>query len=181
LNDDRHVSFLLPVDSFQELIFGAGDSLEDHLQRGDLLACQIRLPDASTMMTISIVTIECKYSSGVFPASFVPSAINQAKETTSRVKRLAEAGLATAAERLAFLNLVSFGMRLNASGRQQPLDIDEQVLSCILAGRYVIAQPAAEAVLVSTECGITSPDLKVDSLGWWIRLCPGHWPLNVGP
>jgi DNA phosphorothioation-dependent restriction protein DptH len=175
-NDQDHVGFLLPVDSFQELISGMGDEHDGtSFRRADLLACQIYVPPNGGEVRFAFVGVECKYSSQLYPASHVEDALVQARETMRRVRSLAEQGRTGSVERLALLNLVTYGLRITASPDREE-SLDRKILSSILRGHYEIAQPEQDAILISTECALPRAQIETESCGWWVRICPGHWP-----
>lgn len=176
-NTSAAASFVIPVDSFEELISGTGNSKDESFRRADLLAIQIYLPPDDENIKLSIVAVECKYrSEGEFPPAEAVKAIEQAKETAKRVRCLAESALVRAAELIAFAQLVNFGLRIS-SGEGEPFkERDSRVINAIMHRRFKIAQPARDAVLVTNEGGLPASTLLDEPFGYWVRLAPNEWP-----
>jgi hypothetical protein len=179
-NDD--CGFLLPVDSFRELLGSHLEQPGSSKQRADLLAVNLSIDPARDRMQISYCSIECKYSQNIVSAETVSSAFGQARATYLRFHALAEiARLPSGApERLALAALIGFGLRLSKN-KSAPSDLLEQrVLDYLLMGKFEVRAARADSVVVVTDADGTSSEIVKRSEGWLLRLCTGHWPeINV--
>jgi DNA phosphorothioation-dependent restriction protein DptH len=178
LNDKNHFGFLLPVDSFSDLLGGSMDDMEDS-RRGDLVAVQGGYDEDSRILTLSFIGIECKYSSKIYPSDQVDSALMQAEKSFGRIDELARSARSFNAmpERLALAKLIEFGLRILSVSN----DADDwvfrqsQIMAAIFSGRIIIQRPAVSALLFTTECDFDSAKFH-NRLGRWVRLSPNHWP-----
>lgn len=183
------VGFLLPVDSFREILEGRvpapgeGHQGERH-RRADLLAVIARLPVQQTApLLIQAVAVECKFASGTFPDVQVQPALEQAAATTEQFRRLCNIAATDAGipERMAFLQLLRFGMRVTGSQAER-VGLDQRiaertVYELVLRGQFEFRSPNARAVLVSTEMGLPGPaEVNRRSIGLWLRLNQTSWP-----
>ncbi len=175
--DALSAGFLLPVDSFHDLLGTALDEAVESHRRADLVAIQIVLPRDEGRMQVRFAAIECKYSSGTYKENFVPQALEQATQTYERLATLfAEARMEDGLpERLAVANLLGFGLRLIATNDEPFATLECRVLSHIANGTFDVHPPKSKAILVSTECSLSSSEIRKRN-GWWIRLGTGHWP-----
>jgi DNA phosphorothioation-dependent restriction protein DptH len=183
------VGFLLPVDSFRDILeggpasFGQRDGNEGH-RRADLLAVVLQLPNVlGETLVIQAASIECKFTSGTFPDVHVQPALEQARATTEQVRRLCKAAQSESGmpERLALLQLIRFGLRItgNHEGSDGPdhLLIEQLVYESLLRGEFEFRTAKAGAILVSTELSLPgSAELNRSNAGIWIRLNKHHWP-----
>lgn len=177
--DQDRRGFLIPVDSFKDLL---GDYLEEpgtqKNQRADLLAVQIVVEPSKKVLKISFCAVECKYSSGTLTNDAAEAAFTQAQRTYERLLALAEVAKTASSgmpERLAFVALIGFGLRLSSEDNEASRIQEYLILDLILKGRFELAPPQATGVVVSTECSVTEATL-IRRRGWWVRLGPGHWP-----
>ena len=171
LNDDSHIGILLPVDPFGSFLEGL-----DTKKRADLLAIQLGLSEEAKL-NISFCSVECKYVSGKFGEADVKRALQQANETYNSVAGLVLRGNDSEGilERLALLNLIAFGLRLNAEGTDEWMEKEQKVLSALIQGNIRLVESQVRSLLVTSECGMDKAELRKRD-GWWIRLAPGHWP-----
>ena len=175
-NDPCSVSFMLPVDSFEEVFksLGAADSESD--QRTDLLAVQLGINSDERHVSIAFLGIEAKYVSSTLGIDRAHGAMKQAKETVARITELANRGRKHGLERQAFLRLVSHGLRLSAPSRDRNVEVDSLILGAILRGDYQVVEAAPNTFVVSSEIGYSGKATIEMTPAAWIRLSPGHWP-----
>jgi hypothetical protein len=184
---ETHVSFLLPVDSFRDLLEEApagGADVDAKPRRADLLAVLLTLPHANdNRLRIRGVAVESKFVSGIYAEQDATTALGQANLTAQRFQRLCNAAVKdeNAPEKLALLQLLKFGLRLAAVAATrlgQQCYIQEQVIySCVLSGRIDYDATGSAALLVSTEMGFhgdAEATRRADGL--WIRLNRENWP-----
>jgi len=178
-SSQRSRGFILPVDSFREIL-GAGLDVESveglDARRADLIAFRLSLNNDDHLF-ISFSAIECKYSSYSFSEEGAQSALEQAQRTYDRLLYLAELARSTSGipERLALLHLISFGLRLNCAADDAGLAIDQLIIQKLIDGDYSIREPLSPAAVFITECLGKAPSWKKTS-GLEVRVCPGHWP-----
>lgn len=176
-NSGRNRGFLLPVDSFKQIL---GDGLDttdyQDSRRADLVACQLCL-DPTGRLKIYFAAVECKYSSGRLGDENASAALEQAGRTYDRLTALAEAAKHPSGipERLVLLSLLSFGLRLRAPSDDDGLLLEHKMFQRILDGQFDIGAPVATRIAVITECGGQSASF-VRKSGIVIYLSPGHWP-----
>lgn len=176
-NTGRNRGFLLPVDSFKQIL---GDGLDatdyQDSRRADLVACQLCL-EATGRLKIYFAVIECKYSSSRLGQEKVDAALEQAGRTYERVTALAEAAKHPSGipERLALLSLLSFGLRLGAPPENNGLLLEHEMFQRILDGQFDLCAPASTNVAVITECGGQSASF-VRRNGIVVYLSPKNWP-----
>lgn len=195
----RSVGFLLPVDSFRDILeggvasFGQRDEAERH-RRADLLAFVLRLPNTpDEKLVIQTASVECKFTSGTFPDNNVQPALEQARATTEKVRRLCNAAQEQSGipERLALLQLMRFGLRITGTHEQgddsDRLQIERLIYECVLRGEFEYRAARASAVLVSTELSLPgAAEFTRTNTGLWIRLNQHNWPgvaetASIGP
>lgn len=176
-SSDEAASFLVPIDSFEEMISGMGDGDGESFRRADLVAVQIRAPLSSNTVTFSIVAVECKYwSDSEYPTTLAREAITQARETAKRARCLAEAALKRAPELIAFAHFVNFGLRITAGEGEPFKERDARIMRALMQRRFKIAQPVRDAVLVTSEGGLPASRIELNPMGCWVRLSPNEWP-----
>ena len=173
-------TILLPVDCFSDLLV-APSGEEATSQRTDLLAINLSWRSKGPpTLSISPCAVECKYVSGIYPASRVEDALGQAEATHRTVSQLlslaqSETGMHA---RLALCHILRFGLRLLVA-RGGVTMVDEQaILDATLSGSFDVLPPIAPILLVTTSCG-ASGDGAVDVRpggGWWVRLTADCWP-----
>jgi DNA phosphorothioation-dependent restriction protein DptH len=180
--DKDCAGFLLPIDSFVQLLHDSADEQLDTSptdtshRRADLVAIQLTIAESTDRVSLSLCTIECKYASTVFAESRVPAALRQAQETFERLKALADSAIGSnVAARLALAHVVSFGLRLTCDNTSLSLSRNARILQAILRGRITVVAAASDALLVSTEAELREAEIRKRG-GWWIRLAPDHWP-----
>ena len=185
----RSVGFLLPIDSFRDILeggvasFGQRDEAERH-RRADLLAFVLKLPNApDEKLVIQSASVECKFTSGTFPDNNVQPALEQAMATTEKVRRLCNAAQTPSGipERLALLQLLRFGLRI--TGTQESgeghdrLHAERLIYESVLHGEFEYRVARTNAILVSTELSLRgAAELTRSHSGFWIRLNQRNWP-----
>jgi hypothetical protein len=173
--------FLLPVDSFREILGEWLDGSEaGERLRADLVAFQLGLlPDG--VLGISFSAIECKYTSSGFGQEQTNSALQQAHATLRRVQGLLEIAQQNGGipERLALLSLVSFGLRLSQEqlGKASPdhVILEREILQRILDGKIRVVPAKSSKIVVITDCNAGKASWT-HGQGLAITLAPGHWP-----
>jgi len=181
------LGFLLPVDSFRELLENRrqqrGETSELGGRRADLLAIVLGLPaNTEEQLIIQPVAIESKFTSGTYPVAFVQDALAQAEATTARFRRICEVASTDAGlpERMALLQLVCFGLRItgHSTGEaSQRLDKEKQVYEKILRGEFEYRPARSASVLISTEVSLPGPaEVNQFDAGDWYRLNLSNWP-----
>jgi DNA phosphorothioation-dependent restriction protein DptH len=176
-NGARSRGFLLPVDSFKEIL---GDGLDSpdggNARRADLIAMQLKLAEPGGLH-ILFSAIECKYTSYTLPAEKISSALEQAARTSERLLELANAARHSSGipERLALVALISFGLRLRACTDDSEVRTESEILKHLINGTFDVSLSGAGNVVVVTECQGDSGSW-VRGKGMIIRLTPGHWP-----
>lgn len=175
------IGFLVPVDSFSSF-FGKNDS--GNGKRTDILAVQLVLPGLdSRHLLISACGIEAKFVSKTYDTSRAHAALEQARTTGEEFKKLVLASLCQGAmpERLALLDLLTFGLRISSPGTPSEVEDwvskERVVYDAILKGNYEYSEANHKGVLVSTEeelPGAASHEVLEEGL--WVRLTKGHWP-----
>ena len=183
--DSEAVGFLIPVDPFASFFgkVGSGQSGLDG-KRSDLLAVQVSLSqEASRNMKISCSGIESKFTSGAFDLQRAHDALKQASATGSEFRMLVETSLCSGSmpERLAFLELMKFGLRISSPSSPSEIDnwvrTEAKIYRAILTGNYEYCEPKYKAVLVSTEEQLPGvAEYTTLQEGIWVRLTKGHWP-----
>jgi hypothetical protein len=181
IRNDRYLrGFLLPVDSFRELLGENLDSSDiDKRQRADLVGVQLGVLQDGTL-AMSCCAIECKYTSTTFSYEQVLGALHQADSTLRRVDELVVLSKEPACvpERLALLSLISFGLRLSADHlprSNEERQTEAAILEMIINGKIRAVAPSAGKIVVVTECGgQTASWAQSDGLD--VRVCEGHWP-----
>ena len=177
--DPGLVAFTIPVDSFEEIFRNLDDIEGRGGQRTDLLAVQIQIDPNTDELEFSFLGVEAKYTKNKLTKARARVAIEQARRTVTQVICLAQKGIGHGLERLAFMKLISYGLRLSAPARSAAqLDVintDFRVLRAIVRGEYTVRNLKYNAVVVSTEleCGMASIERNP---AIWIRLSVGHWP-----
>ncbi|MFZ1083666.1 MAG: type IV secretion system DNA-binding domain-containing protein [Terracidiphilus sp.] len=183
------VGFLLPVDSFRDVLeggvasFGQHDESERH-RRADLLAFVLHLPNTpDEKLIIQTASVECKFTSGTFSENNVQPALEQARATTEKVRRLCNAAQTPSGmpERLALLQLMRFGLRITGTHDQgdgpNRLQTERLIYECVLRGEFEYRAPRTSAVLVSTELSLPgAAEFTRTNTGLWIRLNQRNWP-----
>lgn len=178
-SSDRSRGFILPVDSFREIL-GAGldsDNIEGlDARRADLIAFSLRL-NHSDVLSVCFSAIECKYSSYTFSDEDAQDALAQAQRTYDRLFNLAEVARAPSGlpERLALISLICFGLRLNSATDDSMLTTDQLIVQKLIDGDYLIESPLSSTVVFITECLRKAPMWK-KTAGLEVRVCPDHWP-----
>lgn len=176
-NDNHSRGFLLPVDSFKEIL---GDGLDlghpTDRRRADLIAVQLVLKPADRLC-MSFAAVECKYTSYTLSEDAANNAIEQAGRTYDRVLALAEAAQSSTGvpERLALLELISFGLRLRPTSDDATLSVEQMMLQHLLDGEFEITPPLQTSIAVITECQGQSARWTASG-GLIVRVAPGHWP-----
>ncbi|WP_157128417.1 ATP-binding protein [Cupriavidus sp. USMAA2-4] len=173
--------FLLPVDSFQEILGGGLNDI-DHAsnQRADLLAVQLGLLRDGTL-GISFCAIECKYCSNGFSTQFVESALQQAQVTHDRFAALINRarGKDGIPERLAILSLISFGLRLShdhtSANGGADIDFEGHILKHLIDGKFVSIPANAGTVAIVTDCASQKASWS-QKKGLLVTVTPGDWP-----
>ena len=175
-NGDRLVSFFLPVDSFEEVFKTLGGSEAESAKRTDLLAIQLAISPEESSVLIVFLGIEAKYVTSTLGRDRAIDAIEQAKETVTRITELAKRGRTHGLERQAFVRLIAHGLRLSAPSRGHDVRVDSQILCAILRGNYDVVDVSPNTFVVSSEVGFSGKAKIVMDPSAWIRLSPGHWP-----
>ena len=185
---ERRTGFLIPVDSFLDLlekpvVTQAKETQDSDRRRGDLIAMAVTMPGTGhPRLRIEAVVVECKFTNGVLDASYASDALGQAKRSMERLVSLCRAannddGMP---ERLALLQIVRFGLRI--SGGHEPdhvgrLQQERAIYEHVLRGEFELVPTKAEALLVSTELALPgSAEVATHGSGLWIRLNRQHWP-----
>ena len=175
-NGQSSVSFVLPVDSFEEVFRSLGTASSESEQRTDLLGVQFGISPDGRHVSIAFLGIEAKYVTSTLGSDRAQRAIEQARETVERIVELANKGREHGLERQAFLRLVSHGLRLSSPARDHDIDTDALVLGAILRGDYKVIDISPSTFVVSSEIGYTGEARIGTFPAAWIRLSPGHWP-----
>lgn len=180
-NKEQLRGFLLPVDSFQELLGGTLDGADfGPRQRADLVAVQLAVLEGG-ILGISFSTIECKYSSNGFSKDQIDGARLQAEATSRRLNALVDAActLDGIPERLALLALLTFGLRLSkevvTDSSTDQAALEARILKLALDGRIKLVPSLAENIVVATDCTATSASF-IFGQSLLICLAPKHWP-----
>ena len=180
-NDGQLRGFLLPVDSFQEILDGSFDGADfGPRQRADLVAVQLAVLEGD-MLGLSFSAIECKYTSNGFTKDQIEAARQQADATLRRLNILIDAALTPDGipERLVFLALLTFGLRLSKElvdgSKAEQATLEAKILQLVLNGRIKLVPPVAGSIVVVTDC-IASEASYTLGQGLSISLAPGHWP-----
>jgi DNA phosphorothioation-dependent restriction protein DptH len=183
-NDQCHVGFLVPVDSFSSFFGYDKFGNNSYSKRADLLAIQLVLPDESNNnLKILACGVESKYLSHTLGKLAARDAIGQAQETISKFRSLVRLSIKNNSipERLALLALLRFGLRITSPSSQGEISewvkIERIIFEAILQGQYEYVSANFETLLVSTELALTGPaDIEELENGLWIRLNKMHWP-----
>ncbi len=177
------VGILLPVDSFASFFSNNNNSNESG-KRADLLAIKLILPnDDSGKLGISAIAIESKLVTGTYSRSRAHEALGQAKATSNMFKMLVITSLSHSAipERLALLEILSFGLRISCPHKVEDIDSwlgkESQIYRKILMGDYEFIDCAIDALLVSSEYSfLGAAEHNELAEGHWVRLTKSHWP-----
>jgi hypothetical protein len=180
-------AFLIPVDSFKTLLESQVDRQSNAGsdfggRRADLLAVVIDVPeDTNELLRIRAAAIECKYSSSTLSDGYAQDAIIQAKATTQQFYELGRTALKSNGipEKLAFLNLIRFGLRIISKGETSipNLQTERLIYAQILKGNYVMEPAGVDALLVSTEIEFQGgAEITSISKSMWYRLNNDNWP-----
>jgi len=180
--DDCCAGFVLPVDSFVQLLQDKDDDPPDTMlatqgmKRADLAAVQLRLAGENGELFLSLCVIECKYRGTTLSQRDSDGALNQAQQTFDRLDALAEAARGSnVAARLALAHIVSFGLRLSCDDDRASLSRNARMLQAVLRGQITPVKASMSSLLISTECGLR--EARCDRhRGRWIQLAPNHWP-----
>lgn len=182
-NSGDSCRFLLPIDSFASF-FGRGDT--GFVSRGDLLAVHIRfVTDGASRQAIELSAsgIEAKFVSSTFERRRAIEALQQGSNSVQEFRQLVEKSLDPGGmpERLALLDILSFGLRLSSpddvSRRSEWLTREIGIYRAVLSGTYRYYDANFESVLVSTEGGLEGvPECRHIERGLWVRLTRKHWP-----
>lgn len=172
--------FLLPVDSFGDLLGGDLESYSEGAdsRRADLAGVVCRIRDSG--VEFAFLAVESKYCGVTFGLERARSALGQAARTLQRLMLLGRASREgdALAERLAFARLVEFGLRLDAENTP---DLISTAVSAILRGDHrVSVLGATGCMVVSTEVGSSKSEVQPMQEGWWVRLAPTNWPGEAG-
>ncbi len=179
---DEYIGFIVPVDAFSSF-FGQGGS-ETH-KRADLLAVQLVFPGPGTStLRISTCGVEAKLvSSRAYRPQEAQEALQQAKASCDEFKKLVEIsrGEGGMPERLALLNILSFGLRITSPSETEEIgswiEKEKTVYEKILKGDYEYLDLRYPGLLVSTEGGLPgNAEAKEWGPGLWARLTREHWP-----
>ena len=178
----RWCTVVLPVDCFADLLV-APTREGATSQRTDLLAINLSWrTEGPPALTICPCAVECKYVSGVYPASRVEGALGQAEATHRTVSELlsqahSETGMHA---RLALCHILGFGLRLLVARREVTMADEQAILDATLSGSFVPLPPIAPTLLVTTSCGATGDGaVDVRAGGWWVRLTADCWPKDI--
>jgi DNA phosphorothioation-dependent restriction protein DptH len=178
INDKKHASFIVPVDSFSSFFGYEG------AERTDLLAVQLALPDnAERKLRIFSCGVESKFVSGAYSNMLAIDALGQAKATSILFNSLIGSSLDRGGipERLGLLSILKFGLRISSPSSRQAvtewIETERQIEKAILDGRYEFSETKYDSVLVTTEMGFPGAAVAADlSGGLWIRLNRNSWP-----
>lgn len=184
---EEAVGFLVPVDSFIDLLERNGRQTEDPAagdrRRGDLIAMSLRMPTPSSpRMQITALVVECKFTNGTLDSTFASEALGQSRRSMDRLAALCAAASAEdgMAERLALLQLVRFGLRISGghdSSNTSRLRQEGAAYGSILRGEFELRMTDAASLLVSTEMALPgSAEVAKQGDGLWVRLNRQHWP-----
>lgn len=176
-NDSLGRGFLLPVDSFKELLGAGLETAEGFDGRyADLIALQLTMGNDERLV-VSFAAVECKYCSGTFSDGDASAALEQAARTYERLFEVADTARSPSGipERLALLELISFGLRLNPATNDEVLSVEQLMLQRLLDGEFDIAVPNPKTIVVITECQGRTASWASQG-GLVVRLAPGHWP-----
>ncbi len=181
-NGRRWCTVLLPVDCITDLLVASPDA-ETTGKRSDLLAINLvwQVEGASTL-TISPCAVECKYVSASYPARAVQDALRQAEATYGVVSDLLSLAQSRAGmhARLAFCQILRFGLRLLAARGDVMMADERIILDSTLSGAFNVSPPVAPSLLVTTSCGMTGHGtVDVRESGWWVQLTSDCWPRRV--
>ena len=181
-NGRRWCTIVLPVDCFSDLLV-APSSEGTTSQRTDLLAINLyRRCEGSPTLSISPCAVECKYVSGIYPASRVEEALGQAVATHRAVSQLlylaqSETGMHA---RLALCHILRFGLRLLVARGEVTMADEQAILDATLSGSFDVLPPIAPTLLVTTSCGANGDGyVDVRAGGWWVRLTADCWPKKI--
>jgi hypothetical protein len=187
---ERSVGFVLPVDSFREVLQGnqraeQESSLEGSRKRADLLAVFLSVPpDDEQPLRFTSVAFECKFTLGTFPDNEVEGALSQARATADAFTALVNAARLASGipERLALVQLVRFGLRATSGKYSEEDDesfrkLEAQVYRKILLADFEVTPSSSPACLVSSEMGLAgAAEANIRASGLWVRLNRTHWP-----
>ena len=184
VNGPNCAGLLFPVDSFDTVLGTTSYNIETTNRKSDLLAIQLCLPKEDTNpLLISACSVECKFSSSLFPRSNILDALDQARQTYIRFKQLVldsrdNDGIL---ERLVLCQLIRYGLQIQkdyVNERSAIFQRNSTILSKILSGHIRYREPAVERLLVSTECGLAENQagFSAHDGGLWVRLSPQGWP-----
>ena len=186
-NGRRWRTLLLPVDSFTGFLVPPRDAGGSQ-KRTDLLCidvCWSEGADPDSPLSLSCCAVESKYASGVFPASSVDGAMEQASATWTAFTELLEVAQAPTAgmgARLALVQLVRFGCRLLSGRGELALEEESKILRSLLDGNFTFVKPLASSIVITTSAGDASNGgIKVQERGWWVRLTRQNWPREAPP
>lgn len=175
---DSVAAFILPIDSFQDLLGGEFegdfDAFDSDSRRADLIAVICKVSDLG--VEIACCSVESKYCGAVYGDSDAGKALSQARKSLERLTLLSSEGRAdnALAERLALSRLVDFGLRLNGGAHEE---LVLSVSNAILSGRYKTSTLGSQGLLlVSTEIGLGESKVVGRVDGVWVRLSPSSWP-----
>lgn len=185
--NESAVGFLIPIDSFSSFFAKAGNQgreSDENNKRADLMAIQLFVPvNSEGLLEISACGVEAKFISGTFPQQRAGDALLQAQSSASRFSLLVQSSLKDGGipERLALISIIKFGLRIASPNRQDErakwVEIEEKILTSLLAGKYIFKKPSHDAVLVSTEGGLSGVcEPRYLSSGLWIRINKENWP-----
>ena len=179
---DECCDFLLPIDSFRDLLGGdletALDGGQADYRRGDLVGVACRI--SSGGVELAFCAVESKFCSGTFSESRAKAALEQAARSLQRLVDLAQAAreAGALAERLALSRLLEFGLRLRADRK---LETIEAILTSVLRGEHrasIIGKTGC--IVVSTEIELACSAVCDLAEGAWVRLAPSQWPNEKG-
>ncbi len=185
-DNDRSVGFLIPVDSFNSFFSdrSSGSEPDENAKKTDLLAVQLGLSnDDQITLNISAAGVESKFVSRTFCQSRAIGALQQAKASLERFRKLVEVSKNdwAIAERLGLIAIVRFGLRIASQARKEgPLEwmgIEQKIISAILHNRFNYLPARQDAIVVTTEGQLVgTPEINTLSEGTWIRINREHWP-----
>ena len=171
---------LLPVDSFTDILTHPSAAIEgETLKRADLVAMRLTRPIGASRTEVRAVVLECKYLSSPMTEAYATAAAAQAKITYDRLRRLAEVARSANGipERLAFVALVGFGLRLSATDQANEVALDAALLNDLMCGKFDFMPATADAMVVSTEVSLTTAEVReLTPRELWVRTGQGHWP-----
>jgi hypothetical protein len=177
----RRQGFLISVDAFAGY-FGQTDP--EGGKRTDLLGVMVGVPELDDgEYELSAIGVESKFVSTTYPSAKAITAMLQGVATAREFRSLVAASKSEGgmAERLALLELLSFGLRVTSSGESAVGGdrglLEASIYGAVLQGRYHYRELACSAVVVSTEGALPGvAEARPLSGGLWIRLTRGHWP-----